>query len=137
MTVALSGNHTFAQLVRFGVVGLVSNGILYAAYLALTYLGMEHKAAMTLLYAVGVLQTFAMNKRWSYRHRGAAGLAFVRYGIVYLAGYLLNLGVLLVLVDRLGYPHQLVQGAMIVVIALFTFVTLKLWVFAERPPAAP
>jgi putative flippase GtrA len=88
---------------------------------------------MTLLYAVGVLQTFVFNKRWSYRHRGTATAAFMRYGIVYLCGYVLNLAVLIWLVDRVGYPHQLVQGAMIIVLALATFLSLKLWVFA--PPA--
>ena len=133
----VAGSHTFRQLVRFGIVGVASNGVLYLAYLALTYLGMEHKVAMTLLYAIGVLQTFVFNKRWSYRHRGAATAAFIRYGIVYLCGYASNLAVLFVLVDHLGYPHQLVQGAMIITLAILTFLSLKLWVFAQPAHATP
>ena len=48
---------TRQQFVRYALVGLAANFVLYLAYLALTWLGMGHKTAMTLLYALGVLQT--------------------------------------------------------------------------------
>jgi hypothetical protein len=34
-----------------------------------------------------------------------------------------------VLVDRMGYPHQLVQGVAIVVLAILLFLMQKFWVF--------
>jgi hypothetical protein len=37
--------------------------------------------------------------------------------------------VLYVLVDRHGYPHQLIQGAMIVLLAMMLFLAQKFWVF--------
>lgn len=120
---------SFGQLVRFGIVGLLSNAVLYLAYLALTALGMEPKLAMTLLYAVGVAQTFLFNKRWSFRHGGAHGPAFVRYCVAYAIGYAINLGALALLVDVLGYPHQAVQGALILALAVFFFLLQKYWIF--------
>ena len=42
---------TRRQLLSFGVVGLVSNAVTYALYLALTSLGIGHKTAMTLVFA--------------------------------------------------------------------------------------
>ena len=53
------------QGLRFGIVGLVSNAVLYLLYLLLTTVGVGHKTAMTLLFAVGTLQTFVVNKRWT------------------------------------------------------------------------
>lgn len=120
---------TLGQLIRYGVVGVASNAVGYLLYLAITAAGMEHKLAMTLLYAVGIAQTFIFNKRWSFRHAGAHGTAFVRYCIAYAAGYFINLAALFILVDRLGYAHQLVQGVMILALAAMLFMLQKFWVF--------
>jgi putative flippase GtrA len=125
----MSRQHALGQFLRYAVVGLASNAILYAAYLALTGIGMEVKLAMTLLYALGVTQTFFFNKNWSFRHGGTHGPAFVRYCISYGLGYVVNLAALFVLVDRLGYPHQIVQGAMVLSIAVMLFLLQKFWVF--------
>lgn len=126
----MNDGHTIRQLLRFGLVGLVSNGVLYALYLLVTGVGVEAKLAMTLLYAVGVAQTFIFNKRWTFDHRGARSVAFVRYCLSYALGYVTNLAVLYAFVDRLGYPHQIVQGVMILSLAIMLFVLQKLWVFA-------
>jgi putative flippase GtrA len=118
-----------AQLLRFGAVGLASNALLYLLYLGMTSLGIGHKLAMTLAYCLGVAQTFLLNRRWTFAHGGPAGVPFARYVATYVAGYLLNLGALLVLVDAAGYPHQVVQGVLIVLIAVLTFLAQKFWVF--------
>lgn len=120
---------TLGQLLRYGIVGVASNAVGYLLYLAITAAGMEHKLAMTLLYAVGVAQTFIFNKRWSFRHAGAHGTTFFRYCIAYALGYVINLAALFILVDRLGYAHQLVQGVMILALAAMLFMLQKFWVF--------
>ena len=124
---------TVGQLTRYGVVGLLSNAVGYLLYLALTAAGMGPKLAMTLLYALGVVQTFFFNKRWSFRHGGTHGPAFVRYCASYALGYGLNLAALWVLVDRLGHPHQIVQGLMILALAVMLFLLQKFWVFPATP----
>lgn len=124
---------TIGQLIRYGIVGVASNAVGYLLYLGITAAGMEHKLAMTLLYAMGVAQTFIFNKRWSFGHGGAHGPAFLRYCLAYSIGYLLNLAALFVLVDKLGYPHQIVQGAMILTLAVMLFLLQKFWVFRSLP----
>lgn len=117
------------QLVRFGAVGLLSNVVLYLLYLGATALGVGHKTAMSVLYCVGVVQTFFLNRAWTFGHRGRAGAPLVRYWAVYGAGYLVNLALLYALVDLAGLAHQLVQAALIVLIAALTFALQKYWVF--------
>jgi putative flippase GtrA len=124
-----SMNTTLGQIVRYGIVGAASNALLYLLYLAITAAGMEHKLAMTLMYAVGVAHTFIFNKRWSFDNDGSHSHAFVRYVISYGVGYLLNLTALYLCVDRMGWPHQSVQGVMVLVLAAFLFVLQKFWVF--------
>jgi len=123
---------TLGQLFRYGVVGLTSNLIGYFLYLGLNQLGVGPKAAMSLLYAIGVAQTFIFNKKWTFGHQQNSGPALFRYCAAYGFGYLINLTVLIIAVDRWAWPHQWVQGAMILCLAIFLFLIQKFWVF--RPP---
>lgn len=121
------------QFLRYGLVGLISNGALYLGYLGLTRLGLGHKTAMTLLYLLGVMQTFYFNRRWSFGHDGQMTTAFVRYVVSYVFGYALNLALLWCAVDWLGLPHQGVQLVAIFLVAASLFLLHRYWVFA---PAA-
>jgi putative flippase GtrA len=123
------------ELARFGAVGLLANVALYLLYLAGTGLGLGHKLAMTLAWCIGTLQGFVLNRNWTFRSRAPARAALARYWTAYLAAYALNLGLLILLVDRAGWPHQAVQGVLIVVIALLLYLAQKFWVFRE--PTAP
>ena len=117
------------QFIKYAVVGLVSNVLLYLGYLLLTAFGMGHKVAMTLLYAVGVSQTFVFNRSWTFGDQGIAARSFVRYVMVYVWGYFVNLIALLVLVDYLEFPHEIVQGCMILLLAAMLFLLQRFWVF--------
>jgi putative flippase GtrA len=111
-------------------VGVISNVLLYTAYLMLTlFLGLEHKLSMTLVYVVGVILSFVANRSWSFDHRGMAHTAFVRYVVANVIGYLLNLAILVLAVDRLNLPHEAVQAVAIVLVAVCTFLLHRYWVF--------
>lgn len=118
------------QFIRYATVGLVSNVIGFLLYLVLTYAGMEHKLAMTLVYGVGVAQTFFFNKRWAFSYQGMSHTAFLRYVIAYVLGYALNFVMLWLAVDQFHLPHQWVQAVAIVVVAFSLFVLHRYWVFA-------
>lgn len=118
-------------MIRFAVVGVVSNGVLYALYLLMRYIGVEHNLAMTVAFLIGVSQTFLANRAWSFRSRLKAAPAFGRYLMVYLMAYLINLMASVIFVDRLGYPDRAVQAIMVVVIAMLLFGAQKFWVFRQ------
>lgn len=118
------------QLIRYALVGLASNTVAYLLYLSLTYNGMGHKTTMTLLYVVGVAQTFYLNRGWTFEHNGKISSALMRYIVIYSLGYVFNLALLVVFVDRWGWVHEWVQGGAILVIAIFLFLAQKLWVFS-------
>jgi len=122
---------TFGQLFRYGVVGVLSNAVGFLLYLGITAAGMEHKLAMTLLYALGVAQTFMFNRQWTFRSEGPARSALIRYVLANIIGYVINFLLLSVLVDRLGFPHQWVQAAAIFIVAGFLFLAMKFLVFTE------
>jgi putative flippase GtrA len=122
-------NRLFIQFARYASVGLISNAIGYLIYIALTQIGFGSKTAMSLTYAFGVVQTFILNRNWSFRFIGAMKPAFVRYMIAYAIGYVVNLLALMLLVDQAGLPHQPVQGVMILLVAAMLFLLHRFWVF--------
>jgi putative flippase GtrA len=117
------------QFSRYAVVGLVSNLTGYLLYLLLTYADMGPKTAMTLIYAVGIVQTFFFNRGWSFDHQGSVPGAFTRYISAYVLGYLLNFVLLWIAVDHLRLPHQVVQAAAIFLVAACLFLMHRYWVF--------
>lgn len=130
----MTGQRTFIQLLRYGSVGVASNALGFVWYLGLTeLLGLGPKTAMSLLYVIGVLQTFALNRKWTFSHDGAAHAALIRYGCAYGLGYAINLLALYVCVDELHYPHAWVQGVMVIALAGMLFLLQKYWVFRVRP----
>lgn len=114
---------------RYILVGLVSNILLYALYIGVTELGVGHITAMTALFIVGVVQTFYFNRRWTFANNSIFGVAFRKYLLIYCAAWLVNLFVLILFVDVLGFAHELVQGAAVMGIAVSLFVLQKFWVF--------
>lgn len=129
----MSTRSTAGQFWRYGAVGLASNLVLYGLYLALTRWGMPSKLAMTLLYATGVAQTFVFNKRWSFRSGGPAGAQLRRYVAAYALGYVFNFAGLFLLVDHLGWAHQVAQGILIFATAVLLFLLQKFWIFRASP----
>lgn len=120
------------QGVRFVIVGLTSNALLFLLYLLATAWGLEHKTSMTLLFFAGFLQTFVFNKNWTFEYRSSHRECLDKYAFIYGAAYLLNLVALLIFADYLRWPHQWVQGVMIFVIAAMLFFFQKYWVFVPR-----
>jgi len=119
----------FKQFVRYGVIGVLNNSLLYLLYLLITGYGIEPKLAMTILYCLGLCTSFLGNRKWTFEHRDATKRAIFRYVIAQLFGYLLNVALLYLFVDRIGYPHQWIQLIAIIVVAVYLFLALKFFVF--------
>jgi putative flippase GtrA len=121
------------ELLRYAIVGLSSNALLFALYLLLTRAMVGHKLAATIVYVIGTGQAFVMNKTWTFEHRGDVGVSLMRFLLVYGLGYLINIAGLVLFVDWSGYSGEYVQGILIFVIAAFIFMLQKWWVFHVRP----
>ena len=121
---------SFQQFLSYAFLGAVTNLFVYGVYLHLTYLWGAPKLTMTALYFVGASIGFLANRRFTFRHNGGIGVTGVRYLLAQFTGYLLNLFLLLLFVDRFDFPHQIVQAIAIVVVSIFLFVVLRVFVFA-------
>ncbi len=122
-----------STLIRFGLVGvsnmLIGTSIIYACW---RFLGFGDLPANVSGYAVGFVWSYALNRRWTFRHTGSRRQSFVRFLLVTLVAYACNLAVLFALRRWMGdasfMPHL---GGMVV----YTFVGYGgSRLFAFRPP---
>lgn len=117
------------QFFKYSTVGVFSNAVAYLCYLSLTYLGVAPKVAMSLLYVVAAFFSYFGNRKLTFTYNGSLLNSGSRYFLSHLCGYIINYIFLVVFVDVLSFPHQLVQAVAIVFVAIFTFIALKFFVF--------
>lgn len=129
LAILKSGRTT--RLLRFGVTGVLSNGLLLVLFAGLTRLGMSVMIASALVYGVGMLFSYFVNRNWSFSsdrpHREGATF--------YLLTQLFGLAILMLMQWSLhGWarlPGIVVQALAIPVVALSSFVLLE-WVVFPR-----
>ncbi|MCH2143353.1 MAG: GtrA family protein [Phycisphaerales bacterium] len=125
------------QLIRYGMVGLIVNVIGYLSFLGMVYAGLHHQVAATLMFAIAVLASYVANRNWSFAHQGGVARSFSSYLVLYIAAWVLDVLVLYIFVDRLGWHHALVQGVAILGIAGLLFVGQRYWVFRQARSTTP
>lgn len=131
LLIRLPNRTSIIELVRYGVIGLLTNSIGYLIYLLITYAGGTPKITMSALYAAGTAIGFISNRKWTFSHDGNLMSAGVRYIFAHSLGYSLNLSILIILVDHLGYPHQWAQVFSVFAVAGFLFLMFKFFVFPK------
>ena len=117
------------QFVRYGIVGVLNNAVGYTVFLLIAYFGVEPKLAMTIVYLFFASLGFIGHKKWSFSHEGLFLKTGVRYIVAHSLAYLLNLFLLYFFFNLLGYPYQLVQAGVMVVLVFFLFTMFKFFVF--------
>jgi putative flippase GtrA len=120
---------TLRQIIRYGVVGLLSNLLGYLVYLLITWLGVDPKLTVTLFYPLAATIAYSGHAKYSFSYKGGHASGFSRYVVTHVFGYLLNIASLFFFVDVLLYPHQLVQLCNIFLVAGFLFVAFKYFAF--------
>ncbi len=122
---------TFGELFRFGIVGVAHNLLGYLVYLLITWLGVDPKIAVAILYPIGTAASYFANRHWTFDHKGAVGESMAKFITMHAVGYVLNLLIIYVGYDVLGFPHQLVQLFAMAFLALTFFIVSKFVVFAK------
>ena len=121
-------------MIRFSIVGIGTNLAGYCVYLLLTAFVFPPKLTMTILYTIGAVLGFIGNRRFTFDHKGKLSQATMRYSVVHLLGWGINYALLYTFVDKMGYPHQLIQAIAVVLVAGYLFIALRYIVFPAHTP---
>lgn len=114
---------------KYVLVGFFSNLVSYLIYLILTRDYLDPKTAMSALYISGAIISFFGNKLYTFQSRQNWLLSLIKFFIAHCVGYALNYTLLMIFVDIHGFPHEFVQGASILIVAVVLFVLFRYFVF--------
>ena len=117
------------QIMQFGIIGLLTNGMLYALYLLLCRLAFQPLVAMTITFALGVALSWLLNGLITFRAQLTRRSGF-RMIMAYLGAYLSNLSLLWLAVHVFSLPHQWIQLVIMILLAILLFALQKFWVFS-------
>lgn len=122
-----------AELLRFGFVGVLNTLSALAVIYALMALGVGPYLANLGGYAVGLVISFTLNRRWTFRSTNLSGPGLVaRFLIAVAVSYLVNL-LTVYLCLHVGVPPHLAQLLGMPAYTLCFYVSSKLFVFREKP----
>lgn len=126
-----------AQYLRFVTVGVSNTLISLAAYAALVRLGIPYLAASALAFALGALNSYVLNRRWTFRSRGRCAPELARFACVQAVGLGANLVLLAAFVAGAGAPRLLGQLLAFPLASVVTFALSRQWAFSggRRRPA--
>lgn len=120
-------NHS--SLFRYILIGLSNNLWGYLTYLIMTFLGLSPKIALVILYPIGIVSAYLTHKKYSFKFYENHLAVKVKFLMVYILGFYLNLKILDLFFVHMGYPHQVIQGLSIGVVASLNYILLKFFVF--------
>jgi len=118
------------EFVRFCLVGTVNTGVDFTVFTVLSNMGVLLLVAQCVSYTCGVLNSFLLNRTWTFRRRGQSTGQLIRF----LA---LNLGTLTITYGLLVYFHNSLAWPLLVCKLLATGASLginyigsRLWIFS-------
>jgi dolichol-phosphate mannosyltransferase len=127
--------HSFLKFCTVGGIGIILN--LAILYSLVEYLGMWYLAAATLTFFIVALNNFLWNKVWTFgdrrRELRVIGGQLGKFLGTSIASLAVNLVVLGILVELLGFWYIFGQMGAIAVAVIVNFALNSLWVFSDRP----
>jgi putative flippase GtrA len=118
----------FLQIVKYYIVGAFINVGGYVAFLVLLHEQMEPKLAASLLYVIGALISFWLNRKLVFDSSVHIRTSLLRLVFMLLAGYVLNILMLYIFVDLYKAAAWLIQIFSVILVSVFFYLVNKFYV---------
>jgi putative flippase GtrA len=121
-----------AQWLRFASVGATNTVLSWCVYALLVAAGLHYLPASALSFALGVANSYQLNRRWTFRSRARRGPEVLRFAVVQSVGLGVDHALLYALVEGIGIHHLIAQAAVFPAASTVTFVLSRRWAFARQ-----
>lgn len=118
-----------ASLIRYGIVGLVTNALLYGLFVVLIRLGLSAVLSAAVCYALGVTLSYVLNRRWSFASAASHRHDLPRFLFAYGIGFLATMIFIAVLTHVLA--PEVAQALNIGLTAITIYLSLRLLRFGQ------
>ncbi len=126
---AVKDTYISEHLVKYLAIGIVNTIVGYSVIFSLMFFGVRPDISNACGYAVGIIVSFILNKRYNFRSYGKSYQEFFKFVVSMFAAYLMNLATLLICWKQLKvnpYASQIIAGGAYV---LTGYTLSKVWVF--------
>jgi putative flippase GtrA len=117
--------------VRFLVVGVGNTLISFVAYRVLLWLGTWYVLAAPLAFAVGAVNGYVFNRRWTFAARDSAR-ARLLYVVIQLTGAASSSLLVWLFVRGAGFGKVAAYLAALPLVTVCMFAANRIWTFADR-----
>jgi putative flippase GtrA len=125
------------QFVKFGTVGVSNTLLTFLVYtLLLKVFGVWYLAASAIGFAVGAVNGFLLNRRWTFRGHVGDALTPLRWTVVQTSGLGLNEALLYMWVAGVGLDKLVAQAFATGIVTIVTFLANRAWTFRTHPAHA-
>lgn len=117
--------------VRFCLVGLVNTAVgLGLIYACKFLLGFADVPANLVGYIIGLMVSFTLNSRWTFRYDGPLWPAALRFLLTFVVAYTANIATVLLLIDGAGVNAYLAHAVAVVPYTSTFYLLSRFMVFA-------
>ena len=117
------------QWLRFVAVGVSNTLLSTLVFAALFHLGVHYLLASSVAFALGALNSYVLNRRWTFRSRDRRAPELARFACVQIVGLGVDLALLSGLVELAGIPHVVAQVLAFPAASVVMFALSRQWAF--------
>lgn len=130
---SIATRESLRSFIVFGLVGILNTGVDVAAFTLLTWWRLPWLAAQVVAYGCGVLNSFLMNRKFTFQQQGALTKGLLRFLLLNVVTLGITSGCMAFLHDQMGIPLWISKGAATLLGVVLNFAGSRWWVF--RPKA--
>lgn len=117
------------QISRFIFIGILNVITSFAVYFILLYLNIFYIFALLISQIIAVIQSFILNKKWTFKSKGNGKIEGLRFISVYGVTFLINILLLALFVEILNLNPKIGQVFAFCIVAIMNFIGHKYWSF--------
>lgn len=127
------------QFIKFSLIGILNTGLHYVVFICLfRFVGIHYLVASAIGYGVGLINSFMLNRRWTFSITGGRKERdFCRFVVVNIAALAINIGSLKYLVQDIKIIPEISQIIAIGFSMSINFLGNKFWTFRGAGQANP
>jgi len=126
-----------AQLIKFCLVGVINTGVDFAAFTLLALWGVPLSATQCLAYTCGVVNSFLLNRKWTFKQYSRDSGQLIRFFLLNLFTLTVTYGLLAVLHEKLGISLVMSKVFITGIGLVINFFGSRRWVFQSAKKFLP
>jgi putative flippase GtrA len=120
------------RFIRFGIVGVMNTLITIVSFWILSKIGVGYITANIISYLIGVVNSYFFNSRWVFKVDSKKSSRGVRFLIINLIVLVINTGLLILFVDKVGLNKYIAQILVIGICMVLNYFLNRKWTFSEE-----